>query len=387
LKNILIISKSDKHGKCLALYGFIKDIWKPYNVHIICQAGTITENLSQLGNIFLHEVAEEHIVKELTNLLSSAKFDLALLNYSEDCLEMQRLFSILSNVIYTIAVKLNKLGVARRILLPICGGNNVTQLLWFVHRLADYLSLPVHLLHIRTIPGKTDSEQLFNDIIAKSSGLCSKEELVASSIIDGIQSKIMDNDIVIVGAPSYWQLTAQFRYSIPYNIFRTKYDAIMLVAPRPSEIRLRDVLWHKLISLNMTAGNKKSAISQMVQLLVKSNQITGKQYANVLNRLLEREKKCTTAVGEETAFPQVTIPGMTGVVCCLGVFPQGVIFGGTPEKVKFIFLILSSQNDYGEYLVVLSKIARNMINVHQRKKLLKASSSWEILDIMQTPQK
>lgn len=384
LKNILIISRNGNFSKWSKQHDFLVRNMKSYGIYVLGQMKGVDESLLRQENIHFCNVPSEDMTRELKTLLALKKIDFVVIDHDEDHREMQRCFNVLRDDIPAVVVKLNCLPSAARILIPVCGGNNVTQLLWFVHLVAGNLELPVHLLHIRTSPGKTDSSQLFNDVIARSYGICSCEEVVAFSIADGILNRIMDNDIVIMGAPNYWQLTTQFRYSIPYDVFRTEHDAMMLIAPRPAKIRIRDVMWHELIKLDLKAADKESAIEQMVELLIRANQIAEDQRKDVLERLFEREQKCTTGVGEDTAFPHVTLPGGSRVICCMGICPDGVAFGPGDEKnVKFIFLMLSSREDYTDYLEILAQIARNMIEVNQRNRLLKAASSWDVLDIMQ----
>lgn len=384
MKSILIISRNGNFSKWSKQHDFLANDMKSYEIYVLGQMRSIDDSLLQQNNIHFCNVPSENMTRELKTLLVLKKIDFVVIDYNEDYREMQRWFNVLRDDIPAVVVKLNRLPSANRILIPVCGGNNVTQLLWFVHLVADNLELPVHLLHIRTSPKKTDTNQLFNDIIARSYGICSCEEIVAFSIADGILNRIMNNDIIIMGAPNYWQLTTQFRYSIPHNVFHTEHDAMMLIAPRPAKIRIRDVMWHELIKLDLKATDKESAIVQMVELLIRANQITEEQRQDVLERLFERERKCTTGVGEDTAFPHVTLPGGSRVICCMGICPDGVAFGPGDEKnVKFIFLMLSSREDYTDYLEIMAQIARNMIDENQRNRLLKAASSWDVLEIMQ----
>ncbi|MDD5596553.1 MAG: PTS sugar transporter subunit IIA [Victivallaceae bacterium] len=385
LKNILIISRNGKFSKWSKQHDFLVGNRTSYGIYVLGQQmEDIDGSLLQQENIHFCKVSTKDMTRELKRLFNETKIDFVVIDYDEDYREMQRWFNVLRDDIPVVVVKLNRLPDADRILIPVCGGNNVTQLLWFVHLVASNLKLPVHLLHIRTNPGKTDNCQLFNDLIARSYGIYSCGELIAFNITNGILNKIRNNDIVIMGAPNYWQLTTQFNYSIPYGVFNKEHDAMMLIAPSPAKIRLRDVMWHELINLDLKAKDKESAISQMVELLIQANQITEGQRKDVLKRVFERERECTTGVGEDTAFPHLTMPGGSSVICCMGIFPDGVAFGPGDEKnVKFIFLILSPQDDYTEYLSVLSQITRNMIDENKRNRLLKATSSWEILNIMQ----
>ncbi len=321
---------------------------------------------------------------ELKKMLSSNHYDLVLVDYENDCRMMQNWFNFLPRDTPAIVLKLNHLSDATRILIPVCGGNNVAKLLWFVQQIAASLNLPVHLLHVRTTPGKVDYSQAFHNMIARSCGIYSFEEIISANITDGILNHTRENDLVVIGAPNYWQLTTQFRYSIPCKLFNSRHDTIMLIAPQPAKTVIRDVIWHELIKLDLRARNKEEAITQIVDLLIQSGQVPSEQRKQALGQIFNREEICPTDAGNETAFPHLTLDGKANVVCCLGICHEGVAFNpDNPQKVKFIFLILSAKDDYSEYLDILSQVAGIMINPKKRSELLKAGSPWEVLDILQ----
>jgi mannitol/fructose-specific phosphotransferase system IIA component (Ntr-type) len=240
------------------------------------------------------------------------------------------------------------------------------------------------MLNVRNESQKYGGEDLVNDFIARSCGVISFEECVAPDISDGIVGNISDNDLVIVGAPNSWQLSKWFSNSIPYKIFTNSDSTIMLNAPKAKRVHIRDAVWHELVNLQLEAPDKKDAIRQLVQLLINSNQIVEEQKDDILKLFLKREEICSTGVGQETAFPHITLPGFSGLLCCLGVCPQGVSFAEDGNKdTKFIFLTISSPDYCSEYLDFLSQVARRMVNKNTRCRLLNAKNVNDALNILQ----
>ena len=93
----------------------------------------------------------------------------------------------------------------------------------------------------------------------------------------------------------------------------------------------------------------------------------------------------STAVGSETAIPNAAIPDFLGISGCLGICPEGIDFGGGTGKsglVRFIFLLISDNGNYSEYLTVLSEISRLMVLPALREDLLKCRDASEVMNVL-----
>ncbi|MHC4606536.1 MAG: PTS sugar transporter subunit IIA, partial [Planctomycetota bacterium] len=85
------------------------------------------------------------------------------------------------------------------------------------------------------------------------------------------------------------------------------------------------------------------------------------------------------ALGLETAVPHAPIPGLPGIIGCLGICPDGVDFEGAHGgPVRFIFLLLTPRQDYHAYIPALAQIADLMRPEETRAALLRCRTPSEV---------
>ena len=132
-------------------------------------------------------------------------------------------------------------------------------------------------------------------------------------------------------------------------------------------------------SLNLRLTDKWEAINQMIEVLIEEQQFPSTQRQRVLQSALERERKSSTGLGPATAIPHAPIPDLPGIIGCLGICPEGVDFdSNTGEKVHFIFLLLTPQQNYRSYIPVLAQIASLVRNDSMQQALLSAQTPAEV---------
>lgn len=75
--------------------------------------------------------------------------------------------------------------------------------------------------------------------------------------------------------------------------------------------------------------------------------------------LVERERRCATALGSGIAIPHGKLPGLAGVVVALGLVRPPVSFGAPDGKpVDLVFLLLSPAEAPAANLAALSRLSR-----------------------------
>jgi len=287
----------------------------------------------------------------------------------------------------------------RRVLIPMNGGPHTLQQLWVAKALAASHGASTLVLRIVTPsdqggngvePGYVDAAGTLARIESRIAGLDGPVAIsTAEDVMSGIAARRTAEDMIVIGAPNYWRAAEHFESSTPQLIAaRFANPLAMLLARRSERVSLRDVFWEDTIRTKLPSQDKMEAVACLLDTLVQRNQIPQPSRDALLARAAARETELSTAVGCETALPHIGIEGFSGVIGCLGIFPQGVAWGsplsqGESEPVKFVFLLISSADYYGDLLAVLSKIARLMVLPGVRKDLLACSSSRDVLDILE----
>ncbi len=178
-------------------------------------------------------------------------------------------------------------------------------------------------------------------------------------VVPTIVEYAQGHDLVVVGASNDWLQEEHLGGSVPDEIAnQVPCSALMVRSAVANNVHLSNIFWEQMIRLDLQAKDKWDAITQMIDVLIEEKQIPATEHQTVLNAALDRERQSSTALGHATAIPHAPIPDLPGIIGCLGILPQGVDFGGpSNEKVHFIFLLLTPQQNYRSYIPILAQIA------------------------------
>ncbi len=274
-----------------------------------------------------------------------------------------------------------------RIVVATAGGPNVLQMMWVAREFAEALQIPVHLLRIMQSNANTHNNGAFAlDACAcrllrmKANLEVHRSELVEEKIIENVAPE----DMLVLGAPSALSITTAFTQSLPYKIARRLKTPVMLLSmPPQDEINLHTLLWGDLIQTKAQFHNKQEALSCMIDNLVYHNHIPLADRKTMLERAAQREALMPTAMDCETAFPHITISGLYGIVGCMAICPSGVDFGSQDGHLtRFIFLLVTPDQFYGEYLATVATLARTMMRTETRAALLECTTPEEVRHIL-----
>ncbi len=275
----------------------------------------------------------------------------------------------------------------RNALILASGGPHIVHHLWSADAISEELGLPPRILCVELPEAKKwgCQEQESSPAGLNAARLVGlKAPLKVSrceDFVQGITQNVKGDDMVILGGPTYARVGEFFEGSIP-DILSKKLpnDLIMFLGRKPSVFDISDIFWEEVVYMDMPRVEKNKAIELLIDKLVKNKQIPAAGRRYVLESAMRRETLYPTATDAETAFPHVTIPGISGLIGSLGICPEGIDFGGGPEQLsKFIFLLISPREHYDEYLGLLSEIANIMLSPRRRADILQSTSPREVL--------
>ena len=204
--------------------------------------------------------------------------------------------------------------------------------------------------------------------------------LPSADVVRAVEEQAKDRDLVVIGASNDWRQEEYLSGSIPDKIAnRVPCSALMVRSAITSDLTLSSIFWEQMIRLDLRPTDKWDAINQMIEVLIEEQQFPSTQRQRVLQSALEREKKSSTGLGHATAIPHAPIPDLPGIIGCLGICPEGLDFeSNTGEKVHFIFLLLTPQQNYRSYIPVLAQIASLVRNHSMQQALLNAQTPTEV---------
>ncbi len=122
------------------------------------------------------------------------------------------------------------------------------------------------------------------------------------------------------------------------------------------------------VFLDLEARSLEEAMAAVAQRLSAEVKL---DKAVVASALLERERLCSTAVGEAFAIPHCKLRGIDTITIALARFIQGLEFNAEDKQaVSFFFVVLSPPDQPAAHLQVLSQIARVLKRRELRAELL-----------------
>ena len=142
-------------------------------------------------------------------------------------------------------------------------------------------------------------------------------------------------------------------------------------------MKLTDILEKENIIPELKAGDKKKAIEELADTIVKTNSALDKD--SLVRVLLERESLGSTGIGDGVAIPHGKFHGLKDPVISFGRSKKGLDFESMDGQPVFLFFLLVAPEDSASiHLKALARIAKLLKNSSFRKILMEAPTREEI---------
>ncbi|NIM59270.1 MAG: PTS transporter subunit EIIA [Candidatus Aminicenantes bacterium] len=137
-----------------------------------------------------------------------------------------------------------------------------------------------------------------------------------------------------------------------------------------------------MIIPELQSENVENVLKEMVKFLKKKNKITKEK--ELYEKLIQREKLGSTAIGEGVAIPHCKMKGIRNPIVMLAVSKKNVDFRSLDGKPSHVFfLVVSSPDNPTVNLQILASIAHLVRKSSSLvKKILNAKNTGDVLDIV-----
>ncbi len=147
-------------------------------------------------------------------------------------------------------------------------------------------------------------------------------------------------------------------------------------------MKIQKLLLQDMILPELESEDRSGVLKEMVTYLKKKEKISKEK--DLFDRLLQREKLGSTAIGDGVAIPHCKMKGTKNPIVMLSVSKKGVNFqslDGNPSHV--FFLVVSSPDNPSLNLQILASIAHLVRKSSSLlKRILDAQNIQTILDII-----
>ncbi len=147
-------------------------------------------------------------------------------------------------------------------------------------------------------------------------------------------------------------------------------------------MKLYNLLMQDMIIAELESQDREGVLKEMVVFLKKKNKIAKDK--ELFEKLIQREKLGSTAIGEGVAIPHCKMKGVKNPVVMLAVSKKSVDYQSLDGKPTYVFfLVVSSPDNPSLNLQILAAIAHLVRKSSSlEKKILRAESISSILDVM-----
>lgn len=147
-------------------------------------------------------------------------------------------------------------------------------------------------------------------------------------------------------------------------------------------MKILDILHPEAILPDLKSQDKKGILEELVGPLA---QVTGMGSKDLFNVLMEREQLGSTGIGEGIGIPHGKTKGIETLVIGFGLSRKGVDFDSIDGKPTHIFFtLITPDQSTGLHLKLLARISKLLKREGFKDKLMKASSSDEIITIIKS---
>ena len=146
-------------------------------------------------------------------------------------------------------------------------------------------------------------------------------------------------------------------------------------------MRLTEILQPGCIKVPLEAGDKRSAIGELVDLLVEQAGLADGDA--LMQAVWQRETTRTTGIGHGIGIPHGKSPGVDRLRMAIGLPSQPLEFGAIDNRpVDLIILLASPVDQTGPHIQALARISRMLTDENFRATLKKAESAQALYDLI-----
>jgi PTS system nitrogen regulatory IIA component len=157
-------------------------------------------------------------------------------------------------------------------------------------------------------------------------------------------------------------------------------DAAGGICTGEDKMRILDVLHKDSILVDLKSSDKKGVLEELVSPVARLAQVDAEDLARVL---MDRERLGSTGIGGGIGIPHGKLKDLKSLVLGFGVSRKGVDFESMDGRPTHIFfLLVTPENSTGLHLKLLARISKILKNDPIKERLLRASSSDEVLAII-----
>ena len=149
-------------------------------------------------------------------------------------------------------------------------------------------------------------------------------------------------------------------------------------------MKLADFIETKALVPQLKATKRDDVIAELVDSLIAAGAVSKNLRDDLIKQIIDREKHGSTGFGKGVAVPHVKHEKISKMAATIGISQAGVDFNALDKApVYSVVLLMSPKNKPDEHLQAMENIFRNLQKDTFRRFLRQATTSDEIMDLIQ----
>lgn len=149
-------------------------------------------------------------------------------------------------------------------------------------------------------------------------------------------------------------------------------------------MKLCDIVQNKAIITNLESNERDDVVRELVDALIRAGAAAESLRKELVEAVLERERRGSTGFGRGVAVPHVKHPSVSEISAAIGLSPSGVDFNALDKQpVYSVFLLLSPADSPEEHLQAMEVIFKSLSHETFRRFLRQATTVDEVLTLLE----
>jgi mannitol/fructose-specific phosphotransferase system IIA component (Ntr-type) len=148
-------------------------------------------------------------------------------------------------------------------------------------------------------------------------------------------------------------------------------------------MKLSQIIADGAVIPKLASRERDEVVAELVDALITSGAASASLRQELINRVLDREKRGSTGFGRGVAVPHVKHKSVTKMAAAIGLSQNGVDFNALDKQpVYSIFLLLSPEDRPEGHLEAMEAIFKNLSKETFRRFLRQAASVEEVRTLL-----
>lgn len=149
-------------------------------------------------------------------------------------------------------------------------------------------------------------------------------------------------------------------------------------------MKLSQIIADGAIVSKLASRDRDEVVTELVDALISSGSAPASLRQELINRVLDREKRGSTGFGRGVAVPHVKHKSVTKMAAAVGLSQAGVDFNALDKQpVYSIFLLLSPEDRPEDHLQAMEVIFKNLSKETFRRFLRQATTVDEVRTLLE----